>query len=251
MSVPVPGARIWFREDGAGPPLVLVHGGTGTGEHDWAPVLPALRERFRTVLIDLRGHGSSPDPELDLRMTRFGLDLTHLLRNLGIPRAVFLGFSVGANTLLTLLARQPQLAIALITVGASARGEEARVRKITSGPWPDDLTGLRHAVGDGPEYWRRLRSALAEDWAQNLAFSDTELARIDCPTLICHGSSDRIVRLDESLHLFGALPDAQLFVLPDAGHQAQLDNTATFLAGITGFLDRVLAAGRPALAAGA
>jgi len=235
-SVPVPGARIAVHEYGAGPPVVLVHGGTGTADHDWAPLLPWLRERFRTVTFDLRGHGGSPDPDGRLGMSRFGLDVTHVLRALGIPRAVLIGFSVGGNSLLTLLARQPGLATALVVIGASAHGDAARVRQILSGPWPEELTDLRHDAADGPDYWKRLRATLAEDWAENLSLDDEALRRITCPTLVCHGDADRVQRLEEALHLFRTLPDADLFVVPGAGHQLQLEQPALFLAGLERFL---------------
>lgn len=239
--VPVPGATIAVDESGSGTPLVLVHGGTGTGEHDWGPLVPRLRERYRVIVADLRGHGRSHDREVQLSMTRFGLDLIHVMRSMGLPRAVLVGFSVGGNTLLTLLSRHPGLALALVTIGASARGDAARVRRILSGPWPDDLTSIRHQAGDGPEYWRRLRGKLAEDWASNLSLSERDLARITCPTLVCHGDRDRVQRLDEAVHLYRSLPSARLFIVPGAGHQVQLESPGLFLAALDDFVGSVTA----------
>ena len=67
---------------------------------------------------------------------------------------MLVGFSVGGNTLLALLARDPRPALALVTIGASARGDPSRVNEIMTGPWPDYLKELEHTVGERPEHWR-------------------------------------------------------------------------------------------------
>jgi pimeloyl-ACP methyl ester carboxylesterase len=237
--VRVPGARIWVEESGSGVPVVLVHGGTGTAEHDWGPVIPQLRSRYRVVVMDLRGHGRSHDPDYELGITRFGLDLVHIMRALGLPRAVLVGFSVGANTLLKLVSARPDLALGLVTIGASVAGDASRVPQILSGPWPLDLINLHHHVGDGPDYWQRLRIALAHDWANNLLLTDTQLRQITCPTLICHGDRDRVSMLDEALHLYRTIPRSQLFVAPGSGHQLQLEKPQLFIDAMDAFVSTI------------
>ncbi|MGH9245433.1 MAG: alpha/beta fold hydrolase [Acidimicrobiales bacterium] len=240
IRVGVPDGRIAAWERGSGPPVVLVHGGTGTAAHDWAPIVPRLARRFRTIALDLRGHGQSPGAPDGIGMTRFGLDVVHVMRYLGVPAAVLVGFSVGGNTLLKLVARQPWIARAVVTIGSSAQGDGERVHQILSGPWPADLVAIDHAAGDGPDYWRALRRALAEDWAANLDLAPSELQSIDCPVLVCHGDRDRVQSLDEALYLYRRLPRAELFVVPQAGHSAQLDQPDLFGAALERFIDRTL-----------
>lgn len=237
--VHAPGARIWVTEGGSGIPLVLVHGGTGTAEHDWGTVLPQLCTRYRVVTMDMRGHGRSHDPDIDLGIDRFGLDIVHVMRALGLPRAVLVGFSVGANTLLKLVSARPDVALGLVTIGASVAGDASRVPELLAGPWPADLTSLHHEVGDGPDYWRRLRTALAHDWANNLALTDERLRQITCPTLICHGDRDRVSMLDEALHLHRTIATSQLFVAPGSGHQLQLEKPQMFIAAVDAFVSRI------------
>lgn len=239
MLVQAPGARIWVEEGGSGIPLVLVHGGTGTADHDWGPVLPELRSRYRVVTMDMRGHGRSSDPDVLLGVDRFGLDVVHVMRALGLPRAVLVGFSVGANTLLKLVSARPDLALGLVTIGASVAGDASRVPDILAGPWPADLTNLHHHVGDGPDYWRRLRTALAHDWANNLCLTEHRLRRITCPTLVCHGDRDRVAMLDEALQLHRWIAGSQLLVAPGAGHQVQLDRPRIFVEAVHAFMGRV------------
>ena len=237
--VRAPGARIWVEEGGSGVPIVMVHGGTGTAAHDWAPVLPGLREKYRVITMDMRGHGRSHDPDIELGIDRFGLDLVHVMRAMGVPRAVLVGFSVGANTLLKLVSARPELALGLVTIGASVAGDASRVPEILNGPWPADLRNLHHEVGDGPEYWRRLRIALANDWANNLALTDERLRQITCPTLVCHGDRDRISMIDEALHLHRSIAGSQLFVAPGAGHQMHLDKPGMFVEAVDSFITRI------------
>jgi pimeloyl-ACP methyl ester carboxylesterase len=236
----VPGSRIAYEEAGAGLPVVFLHGGTGTGAYDWGAVAARLSERYRTVLLDMRGHGSSPDPNWDVGIVRCGLDLTHVLRAIGARRAVLVGFSMGASTLLRLIGRDPSWAIALVLVGAAARGDAARVEGIMSGPWPQGLIDLEHDVADDPDHWERLRGVLVKDWAANLMLSVDELRRIGCPTLVCQGERDRIHTLDHGRELAGLLPDADFAVIPAAGHAAQLDQPEAFASALDAFLARAL-----------
>lgn len=240
FEVPVPGGRIAVTERGSGVPMLFVHGGTGTGEFDWGAVAERFARRHRTLVLDLRGHGLSPDEHDAIGVVRFGLDVLHVLRGLGVPRAVLVGFSVGGNTLLKLLSRDPRPALALCTIGASARGDASKIDRIMSGPWPDYLIELEHAVGHGPDYWKELRAALAKDWAHNLALSDELVRRVTCPTLVCHGDDDRIQTIEYAHHLVETLPDAELFVAPGSGHAVQLDQPDLFVERLEEFLARVL-----------
>ena len=236
FELPVPGSVAAFHERGSGTAIVFVHGGTGTSDHDWGAIAARLEDRYRTILVDLRGHGRSPDPTREVGITRSGLDLTHVLRGLGLSRAILVGFSYGGNTLLHLLGRDPRWATALVTVGASAEGDPARVEEIMTGPWPSALRNLRHATSDDPEYWQELRTALAHDWAENLALDNDALARIDCPVLVCHGADDVFQPLPYAERLAAGLPNARLELVLGAGHSAQLDQPEAFLALLERFL---------------
>jgi pimeloyl-ACP methyl ester carboxylesterase len=245
LEVPVPGGRIAVTERGSGVPILFLHGGTGTGELDWGAAADHLSRRgYRTIVPDLRGHGVSLNQEPELGVVRFGLDSTHVLRALGVPRAVHVGFSVGGNTFLALLARDVRPALALVTIGASARGDPSRVERIMTGGWPAYLTELEHEVADRPEYWKHLRAQLARDWATNVDLSPDAGARITCPTLVCHGTADRVQPVEYAHHLVAQLPDAELWLAEGAGHAVQLDRPDEFLEQLEAFLARVLAPSR-------
>lgn len=236
LRVPVPGSWMAVRELGAGPSLVLLHGGMGTSAHDWAGMAERLARRHRVIAVDWRGHGRSPAGTQALGLHRFSLDLAHVLPALGVTRPVLVGFSMGANAVLHLLARQPHLAAAAVLVGGSAQGDPQRIRRYADRPWPQELLGLHDGVAEGNGYTEWLRRTLIEDWAQHCGMSDEQLGRIACPVLVCHGARDRIQRLDRALDLARRLPSAQLLVVPEAGHAVQLDRPDVFLPAVEAFL---------------
>ena len=243
--IPVPGGRLAARQVGSGPPVVLVHGGTSNAAVDWEPILGSLTERFTVVLYDQRGHGRSTGFAYGIGMDRFGFDLLHVMRYFGLTSAGLVGFSVGGNSLLKLLVRRPDIARALVTIGSATYGEPDRVRKIMDGPWPDALTMLEHDEAEDPDHWRRIRAALASDWASNLDISPGQAARVTCPALICHGDGDRVQTLEQALALARALPCAQLLVVPGAGHMAQVDRPDIVGPVVADFLATALTRPRP------
>lgn len=230
LMVNVPGARLAVWSRGSGPAIVLVHGGTGTASHDWGHLLPELAKYGRVIAMDLRGHGASISEEMDLGTTRFGLDVACVMNTLGVPRAVMVGFSVGANSVLNLLSHRPWIAHAAVLVGASARGKPERVVEIMTGPWPRELRSLTHdgAKGD-PDHWRRIRDVLANDWAENVRFIETGLDAVDCPVTIIQGADDPIVLPEQGGRLQEVLPNSRLIEVAGTGHQVHREEPAVFM----------------------
>lgn len=70
----VNGVSPWFEEHGSGEPLVLLHGGAGTGEM-FGPVLPILAQGRRVVAVDLEGHGHTADAGRPLRFESMADDI--------------------------------------------------------------------------------------------------------------------------------------------------------------------------------
>jgi pimeloyl-ACP methyl ester carboxylesterase len=245
LSVSVPGARLAVWEHGAGVPVLFVHGGTGTAAHDWGHLFGRVAQQARAVAWDLRGHGTSLDAALHLGVARFGLDVAHVMQALGIPKAVLVGFSVGANSVLHLAARRPWLVHAIVAIGASAKGDPSRVQQIMSGPWPSELRNLEHTAADNdPAHWERLRGALAHDWADHVDFLSTGLGAVTMPTTIVHGANDPIVLPEQADQLASALPHARLAMIPNAGHQVHREEPEAFMEILQDVLRATIESGR-------
>src|ERR1700712_985068 len=94
----VNGLHLYYEEHGAGPPLVLLHGGLMTIYLSFAVPLPVLAERHRVIAIELQGHGHTADIDRAPSFAAFALDVVGLLDHLSIERADVVGFSLGGAT---------------------------------------------------------------------------------------------------------------------------------------------------------
>ena len=211
---------------GEAPSVVLVHGGTSSAAVDWDPVLPWLETAFDVVTMDLRGHGASTGLEGGIGIEAFAADLELVLEELGLRGAGLVGCSVGGHSILSLAARRPELAGAVVTIGACRRGDPSRIRTISEGRWLPELMAIEHDQartwsGEGP-YWRHLLEVLTIDWAEHHDILDEDLAAVRCPTLVVHGDRDKVQPPSEAITIAAGLPDSELFVVPGAGHMAQV-----------------------------
>jgi len=231
------GAHLHYDDEGSGPLVLLVHGGTGTGAYDWEYQRRPLAGRYRVVTPDLRGHGRSSDPDGRLGIESIAADTVALIDALGVKPAAIVGFSIGATAMLHLLCSRPDVAGAFVAIGASRQGRPEDVPAIVGGPWPRALKALRHEHADDPRHWQRLRRALAESWAA-LALDDDSLRRIEIPTLVVAGDRDVIEPVETAIALARMLPAGELLVLPGAGHFAARDRPAELNAALEGFLER-------------
>src|ERR1700729_224935 len=101
----VDGGTVWADDSGGdGPPLVLLHPGIGDSRI-WAPVLPALTERYRVIRYDARGFGESPAPSAKYSLLR---DLVAVLGHFGVQRTAIVGCSQGGASALGLALSQPE-----------------------------------------------------------------------------------------------------------------------------------------------
>jgi pimeloyl-ACP methyl ester carboxylesterase len=232
------GATLVWQEEGDGPRVLLIHGGTGTGAYDWEQVREPWRRNYRLLICDLRGHGRSDDPSGRLSLGQIGDDTETLLDAAGSCDAI-VAFSIGASAMLALLARRPDLTRAFVSIAGSFRGDPERVPRIISGPWPAELIALRHEHATGPEHWRRLHTAMATSWSEH-CLTEPELAGIDVPTLVVSGDRDRVEPLPTALKLLATLPRAELLVLPRCGHFVARERPVELAAAVDAFLRRVL-----------
>lgn len=83
-----------YSSEGEGEPIVFIHG-IGAARDAWSDLVPLLRDRFRCIAYDLRGHGVSPKSTLPFGLDDLVADLEALRARLGLERAHFIGHSLG------------------------------------------------------------------------------------------------------------------------------------------------------------
>jgi pimeloyl-ACP methyl ester carboxylesterase len=120
MRISVNGITLHAALAGAGPPLLLLHGFTGSAA-TWRPLAERLAPLRRTIAVDLIGHGLSDAPADPARysMEHCLADLLALLDALGLARAAVLGYSLGGRVALQLVAAAPERVSALVLESAS------------------------------------------------------------------------------------------------------------------------------------
>lgn len=258
MRIQVNGIGLNAEVSGDGPPLLLLHGFTGSAR-SWDRFVPAWRERHRVIAVDLIGHGESDAPGDAARYTmeHAAGDLAAVLDALEIEAAAVLGYSMGGRTALSLAALHPERVSALLLESASpglrTREErEARMRQDEALAMRIEQEGIEAFV----QYWEniplfqslqsmpeelrlRLRAQRLRNSAQGLAHSLRgmgtgrqpswwdELARLPMPVLLTAGEWDEkfvgIARLMEA-----AIPRSAFVPVQRAGHMVHVEQAEIF-----------------------
>ncbi len=232
------GLDIGYDVQGAGPPLVLLHGATSLGREDFAAQLPSMSKAFQVVLPDARGHGRTRWDAADgFRYDWLVDDLRAFVDALGIETFHLLGFSMGAMTALQFGARAPGRLRTLVVIGITPlREPRASVGRRLMDPQrihahePEFAARLsrRHDEGQGEGAWQRLLPAIAADIAVQPLLTPAELHGIDCPAMVVCGDRDPFVPPEHAARLARQLPDGRLFVVPDCGHEVTARRPALF-----------------------
>src|SRR6187399_279412 len=90
----VNGINLYYETHGIGRPLVLLHGGLGSGEM-FGPILPRLSESHQVIAVDLQGHGRTADVDRPITLEAMADDIGALIGHLGVGRPDVMGYSLG------------------------------------------------------------------------------------------------------------------------------------------------------------
>jgi len=95
----VNGINLYYETHGSGRPLVLLHGGLGSGEM-FGPVLPLLAERHQVIAVDLQGHGRTADIDRPIDVRLMAGDIAALIDHLRLDTPDLVGYSLGGGVAL-------------------------------------------------------------------------------------------------------------------------------------------------------
>ncbi|MDL4775694.1 MULTISPECIES: alpha/beta fold hydrolase [Thermomonosporaceae] len=244
--------QLYARDVGTGTPLVLLHA-FPLSSAMWLGQREALAGRFRVITPDLRGFGGSvlgaDEPSVDAMAD----DVAGLFRRLGVARAVVCGLSMGGYVTMALVRRHPGLVLGVVLAGTRAAADtgavrEARLRQAERLGRDGDVSVLVDEVLPGligPTTLRqraliygRVRGlvqsapAPAAAWAQRAMAARPDsfdtLRGLKVPALVLAGAEDALATEDEARAMADALPDAELTVIPRAGHLSPVEQPDLF-----------------------
>src|SRR6059036_1039754 len=116
----VNGLKLYYETHGAGRPLILLHGGLGSGEM-FGPVLPQLAERHQVITPDLQGHGRTADIDRPIDVRLMADDIAALIDHLGLEKPDLVGYSLGGGVALHTAAKYPAKIRRAVIASANVR----------------------------------------------------------------------------------------------------------------------------------
>jgi pimeloyl-ACP methyl ester carboxylesterase len=251
---------MWHKAFGEGPPVVLLHGATGSPESYWAPQIPVLAERFKVVLMQYPGYGAEGDDQQHFSIPNTARALNELLDELGLAWVNLVGLSLGGAVSLQFALDYPQRVRRMVLADTLSGVHTERLRRFLEyaligaiehgGPdlmydinaifafserylqeSRDELDAAKSGwrAIDVPRYTAMLRSIL--EWSV-----DDRMHQIHAPTLVVWGSEDIELPRTYSERIAGTLPHAVMTVIEGAGHKSCADLPDQFNKAVLAFL---------------
>ena len=228
----VNGLHMYYAVNGDGPPLLLLHGGSGSIPEKW---IRFFSPPFRVIAMEQMGHGRTADVmDRPFHYHDMAEDTVELMRQLGIGSAALVGYSDGGIIGLDMAIHHPERVAKLAVTGAqsSVDGYTEENREWARSFDPDDepvSDAYSRLSPDGAGHWPILLGRMKPMWIAEPSFTREQLQGITAPTLIIVGDED-IVTPEHAVEMFRTIPGAQLCVVPHAGHGVMPKETIlTFL----------------------
>ena len=253
--VVVHGLKMYYRLQGAGRPLVLLHGALSNIDTDFGKMLPELAKQRQVIAVEQQAHGHTADIDRPLTYAQMAEDTAELLRQLKIERADFFGYSMGGGIALELAMHHSELVEKLVWAGGTSYNPDGLYPVIRDGAKdlkPELLAGspwqkAYAAIATDPTNWSVLVFKVRDLDVNFGGWKSAEVQAIQAPALLIIGDSD-IVRPEHVVEMFrllgggvpgdvNGLPRSQLAVLPGTTHVTVVNRTDWLLSMVTAFLD--------------
>jgi pimeloyl-ACP methyl ester carboxylesterase len=255
----VNGITLYYERIGEGSPIVLLHGGLGSGEM-FGPVLPTFADHHEIILVDLQGHGRTADVDRPIDVRTMADDIAALIEHLGLDRPDVVGYSLGGGVAWQVAFRHPDAIRRMVTASANiSRGAiypEMLAQQEQVGASAAEfmketpMYELYQRVAPRPQDFPRLLDKVGQAMAVDFDFS-AEVRALRVPTLVVAADCD-MAPPGHYVEVFGLMgggqrdggwmaegrPEGghQLAILPGLTHY-NLFSSPLFVAAALNFLD--------------
>ncbi len=248
---------LFYQVEGAGPPVVLIHG-VGADGSSWDAIAPALAPRFTVIRLDLRGHGRSGHIDGVLVLADFARDVLDVMDAADVARAHVVGFSLGgmiAQALALDHAARVERLVLLSAVAGRTEQERGRVQERLEILRTQGIGAITGAAQDRwftagfierhPDLVRQRMEQLQRNHAPSYAaaytvFSPSDLGArlhgIRAPTLVATGEHDVGSNTRMARFMQAQIPGAQLRILPGLKHSVLVEAPEAITAMLLEFL---------------
>lgn len=194
----VNGINLYYETHGAGRPMILLHGGLGSGEM-FGPTLPALAEHRQVIVPDLQGHGRTADVDRPIDVRLMADDIAGLIDRLGLEQPDVVGYSLGGGVAFFTAVQHPGKVGRLVMASANIRRDaipaemlaqqeqvgSAAIESIKQTP----MYELYQRVAPRPEDFGRLLDKIGAAMAKPFDYQN-EVRGLRVPTLIVAADAD-------------------------------------------------------------
>jgi pimeloyl-ACP methyl ester carboxylesterase len=188
----VNGINLYYETHGTGRPLILLHGGLGSGEM-FGPILPLLTERHQVITVDLQGHGRTADIDRPIDARLMADDIAALIDYLGLDKPDIVGYSLGGGVAFFTASKYPErvgkLVMASAHINSDAMPAEMRAQQaqVNSGAVESlkdtPMYQLYMRVAPHPEDFGRLLDKIGEYMSKEFDLSE-EVRGLQVPTML-------------------------------------------------------------------
>jgi len=230
---PVNGLKMYYEVTGEGKPAVYIH---PVVSH--SGLVPGLTRNRQWIAMDLQGHGRTADIDRPMTCEQHADDIAALLKHLKIEQADFFGDSFGGTIAVMMAVRHPQLVRRVISLGGSL----APYPGTAANRPPADADFVKwqreeyQKVAPDPKQWPTLFDKATMSLVAWKGFSSDQLKAIKAPVLVACGDHD-LIPVERCAEWSRMIPNAQLAVIPDAGHFVLFSEPDKVLPAVATFLD--------------
>jgi pimeloyl-ACP methyl ester carboxylesterase len=246
--VEVNGIQMYYEVYGSGEPLILLHGGGGSGQLNWGPYLAKFSEHFQVFVPDSRGHGKTNNPSRELSYQLLGDDFARFIQVLGLEKPSICGWSDGGQIAIELGMKTFEVG-AMVIGGAYYSFAQLNLDAFRSmgmeAPGKVNFEHLQEAVPDYVEIWNQVHENwqdlvvdLSYLWFTPFEYTPQDFAKISAPALILLGDRDEFIKAEEAVKMFRMLPNGELAMIPGANHSVSRTKTEEFSSVVLEFLLR-------------
>lgn len=233
------GARVWFASFGAGPAVLLLHGGMGNSNNFGFQVPALIAARYRVVVIDSRGHGRSSWDGGAFSYAQFAEDAFAVLDRLGIDNVAAVGWSDGACTGLAMAKAAPERVAGVFFFACNVD---------PSGALPFEFTETigncltRHqkdyaTLSPHPERFDEMSAKLQVMQGSQPDYSADDLRAIGVPVTVAQSERDEFIRAEHARYIAETVPGARHVEMAGVSHFAPVQRPALFNGVVLEFLE--------------